>query len=165
MARSRGCLFVDHGTIVRQGSEMIGKLQRDQRSRVRDQKKNDLRRRWRGCLGGGGLDRVLGWGQESGKTKGTSRLLSPGFRIEMWGTRATLNCALAVFLLLWREHQQESTDRQDNDNIREVPVYTVLPRLDSLDCHHRAMRQVPPRCKAGTLASRHYWTVTAPSIE
>jgi hypothetical protein len=44
-------------------------------------------------------------------------------------------------------------------------VYTVLPRLDSLDCHHRAMRQVPPRCKAGTLASRHYWTVTAPSIE
>jgi hypothetical protein len=58
-----------------------------------------------------------------------------------------LNCALVLVLLLWREHQQDSTDHQGNDNIREVPVYTVLSRLDSLDCHHRAVRQVPPRCK------------------
>jgi hypothetical protein len=42
---------------VRQSGKMIGKLHRDQRSGVRDQKRKDLRRRWRGCLGGGGLDK------------------------------------------------------------------------------------------------------------
>jgi hypothetical protein len=46
----------DHGTILRLKRVMIGKLDRDQRSRVRDQKRKDLRRRWRVCLGGGGLD-------------------------------------------------------------------------------------------------------------
>ena len=68
--------WLDHGTILRRKGVIIGKLGRDQRSGVRDQKRKDLRRRGRGCLGGGGLDRrggslgVLGqWG--------TSRL-SPG---------------------------------------------------------------------------------------
>ena len=68
--------WLDHGTILRRKGVIIGKLGRDQRSGVRDQKRKDLRRRWRGCLGGEGLDRrggslgVLGqWG--------TSRL-SPG---------------------------------------------------------------------------------------
>jgi hypothetical protein len=35
-------LLFDHGTIVLRMGEMIGKLDRDQRSGVRDQKKNDL---------------------------------------------------------------------------------------------------------------------------
>jgi hypothetical protein len=48
--------LVDHEVIVRQKGEMIGKLQRDQRSGVRDQKKNDLRTVRRGDFGGGGLD-------------------------------------------------------------------------------------------------------------
>jgi hypothetical protein len=48
---------LDHGTIVRLKGVIIGKLGRDQRSGVRDQKRRDLRRGWRGCLGGGGLDR------------------------------------------------------------------------------------------------------------
>ena len=38
---------------------MIGKLDRDQRSGVRDQKRKDLRRRGLGCLGGGGLDKKM----------------------------------------------------------------------------------------------------------
>ena len=48
---------LDHGTSMRQGGVMIGKLGRDQRSGVKDQKRKDLRGRSRGCLGGGGLDR------------------------------------------------------------------------------------------------------------
>jgi hypothetical protein len=49
--------WLDHGTIVRLMGVIIGKLGRDQRSGARDQKRNDLRRGWRGCLGGGGLTR------------------------------------------------------------------------------------------------------------
>ncbi len=47
----------DHGTILSRRGEMIGKLQRDQRSRVRGQKRNDLVAVWRKDLGGGGLTR------------------------------------------------------------------------------------------------------------
>ena len=42
---------------MRQGGVIIGKLGGDQRSGVRDQKRKDLRRSGRGCLGGGGLDK------------------------------------------------------------------------------------------------------------
>jgi len=48
---------LDHGTILRLKGVIIGKLRRDQGSGARDQKRNDLRRGWRGCLGGGGLDK------------------------------------------------------------------------------------------------------------
>ena len=49
------CLLFDHGTIVRQKREMIGKVDREQRSGVRDQKKNNLGRSGRLKLGIGGL--------------------------------------------------------------------------------------------------------------
>jgi hypothetical protein len=52
---------LDHGTILRLKGEMIGKLGGDQGSGVRDQKRKDLRRRGRGCLGGGGLDSLGDW--------------------------------------------------------------------------------------------------------
>jgi hypothetical protein len=38
----RSCLLANHGTIVQQTPVIIGKLDRDQRSGVRDQKKNGL---------------------------------------------------------------------------------------------------------------------------
>ena len=51
---------------MRQGGVIIGKLGRDQRSGVRDQKRKDLRRRGRGSLGGGGLDNVEQWSEIRG---------------------------------------------------------------------------------------------------
>jgi hypothetical protein len=59
---------------MRSKREMIGKLGETGTKGPREQGINDLRRRGRGCLGAARLDTVLGWGQESGKTKGTSRL-------------------------------------------------------------------------------------------
>jgi hypothetical protein len=47
----------DHGTILRQGGVMIGKLRRDQRSGVRDQKKNELGARWTAFGAARGLDK------------------------------------------------------------------------------------------------------------
>jgi hypothetical protein len=63
-----------HGMSMRSKREMIGKLGETGTKGPREQGINDLRRRGRGCLGAARLDTVLGWGQESGKTKGTSRL-------------------------------------------------------------------------------------------
>ena len=69
------------GLIVRQVGLIIGELDRDHGLGVRDQKRKDLRRRWRGCLGGGGLDTrrqcsVLS-GQKSGRPSNWLRTL-PG---------------------------------------------------------------------------------------
>ena len=55
--------WLDHGTILRRKGVIIGKLGRDQRSGVRDQKRNDLRRGWRAGLGSVGVDsgKAAGW--------------------------------------------------------------------------------------------------------
>jgi hypothetical protein len=67
---------------VRQTGEMIGKLGRDQRSGVRGQKRKDLRRRWRGCLGGGGLDTGgRGW---------------RGWKVSRKSSANVINCLMAV---------------------------------------------------------------------
>jgi hypothetical protein len=50
-------LLVDHGTIVLRMGEMIGKLDSDQRSGVRDQKKNELGAGWTAFETAGGLDK------------------------------------------------------------------------------------------------------------
>jgi hypothetical protein len=90
----RSCLVVDHlvvdrpianhRTIVRQTGEMIGKLDRDQRSGVRDQKKNDLGARWAAFEMACGLDKKRQGSRAVGTSRlapGSPRFLSPGSQV------------------------------------------------------------------------------------
>ena len=67
----RATLLFDHGTIVRQTREMIGKVDRDQRSGVSDQKKNGLGARWKAFETVGGLDKSRDQGTEGTGEQGT----------------------------------------------------------------------------------------------